>query len=550
MISSRILKRCNKPKLLAATLLLAGAIAPVSSLAELQAPEAPQAQDGYNTGSVPAVQDQWPTFLGDSSGKRFSRLTQINKDNISTLTLGWAFQTHGAAIKSTPLMVDGVLYFTVPDHVWAVDARTGARIWQYDRVVEGDHVGNRGVAFYKGRLYFGTVDAHLICLNASTGKLVWDIEVADVSFGYYISLAPQIVKDLVIVGTSGDSADVPHAIHALRWDTGKEVWQTSTTPTIGSPAAKTWSSKKQMLRGGGSVWMSGTYDPDLNLIYWGTANPHPVIAGVTREGANLFTDCILALNPDDGKIAWYFQANPHDTRDWDAVQTPILFDAPFHGTPRRLLAQASGNGYYFLLDRTTGEHLVTEPFVKGNWSKGVDAAGSPIPDPAMEAKPDGTLIKSAGFGGTDWMLPSFDPQTNKLYVTAREGYSLWYLALDKNGLPEDHQGGGSVALLSKYYTTAINYETGKVAWRRPTGQGFGFPGVLTTAGHLLFTADLDGNLLALDPDNGDALWHVRAGGLMNSSPMTYSVDGQQFVITAVDNVIYAWTLPAAASASH
>lgn len=501
------------------------------------------AQQGFNTGSVSAVDKEWPTFLGDASGKRFSDLTQIDKSNVHSLTMSWAFQAHSVTIKSTPLMVDGVLYFTVPDHVWALDARTGVQLWKYDRVVQGDHVGNRGVGYSKGRIYVGTVDAHVICLDARDGKPIWDVEVADVSFGYYISLAPQIVKDLVIVGTSGDSADVPHAIHALRLDDGKEVWKTSTTPAVGAPGSETWSDPKVMVRGGGSVWMSGTYDPDSNLIYWGTANPHPVIAGVTRKGDNLYTDCILAMNPDTGKVAWYFQANPHDTHDWDAVQTPILFDAPFHGKTRKLLAQASGNGFYFLLDRVTGEHLVTAPFVKGHWAKGVDAKGSPIPDPEMTPKQDGALIDSAGFGGTDWMLPSYDPQTRMLYVTAREGFSLWYMALDKNGMPEDHQGGGSAALLSKYFTTAIDYETGKVQWRRASGEGFGFPGVLTTAGHVLFTGDLDGNVLALDPANGDVLWHASPGGIMNSSPMTYSLDGKQYVLTGVNGVLFAWSLP-------
>jgi len=503
-------------------------------------------QAAYMTGSVPAVKEQWPTFLGDSSGKRFSALADIDQSNVGSLTLNWAFQTHSVTVKSTPLMVNGVLYFTVPDHVWAVDALTGAKVWEFSRPAQGDHVGNRGVAFYKDRIYFGTVDAHVICLDARDGKQIWDVEIADVVFGYYISLAPQIVKDMVVVGTSGDSADVPHAIHALDWNTGKEIWKTSTTPlSQGAPGSETWSDQRAMLRGGGAVWMSGTYDPDLNLIYWGTANPHPVIAGVTRKGADLFTDCILAMNADTGKVAWYFQANPHDTRDWDAVQTPILFDAPFKGRTRKLLAQASGNGYYFLLDRVTGEHLVTAEFVKGRWAKAIDARGTPVPDPDKEPKQDGTLIDSAAFGGTDWMLSSYDPQTKQVYVTAREGYSLWYMALDENGMPVDHQGGGSVALLSNYFTVAIDYETGKVSWRRPSGEGFGFPGILTTAGRLLFTGDLDGNVLALSPEDGHVLWHARPGGIMNSSPMTYEIGGKQFVITAVDSVVYAWCLPSA-----
>lgn len=501
------------------------------------------AQKDYATGSVPAVSKEWPTYHGDSSGKRFSTLTQINKDNIKSLTLGWAFQTHGVPIKSTPLMIDGILYFTVPDHVWAVDARTGAKIWEFSRPSEGDHVGNRGVAYYKGRLYFGTTDAHLICIDARNGKQIWDVEVADVKFGYYISLAPQVVKDLIVVGTSGDSADVPHAVHALRWDTGKEVWKTSSTPAPGEPGSETWPNAKVMTHGGGAMWMSGTYDPDLNLIYWGSANPHPVVAGVTREGDNLFTGSILALNADTGKMVWYYQTNPHDTHDWDSIQTPILIDGEFQGKPRKLLAQASGNGFYFLLDRATGEHLLTEPFVKGDWFKGFNAKGAPMPDPDKPNRQDGTLLGSPEFGGTDWMAPSYDPQTKLVYVTGREGYSLWFLALDDHGQPVDHQGGGSVSLIENYFTVAIDYESGKVRWKRPTGEGFGFPGILTTAGHLLFTGDLDGNILALNPLDGKVLWHSRPGGTMNSAPMTYELDGKQYVITGVDSVVYAWCLP-------
>lgn len=530
MMSSHILKHCSKLAL-AATM-----VASISGLLS--------AQQSYNTGSVPPVGKQWLTYLGDSSGKRFSALTQINRTNVGSLTLSWAFQAHSVTIKSTPLMVNGVLYFSVPDYVWAIDALTGTKIWEFSRPANGDHVGNRGVAYYKDRIYFGTTDAHVICLDARTGKEVWDVTMADVAFGYYISLAPQIVRNMVIVGTSGDSADVAHDISALDWKTGKVMWKTRTTPAApGAPGSDTWSDPKVMLRGGGSAWMSGTYDPDLNTIYWGTANSSPVIAGVTRKGANLFTDTILAMNADTGKVLWYYQTNPHDTRDWDSVQTPILFDAPFHGRMRKLLAQAAGNGYYFLLDRVTGEHLVTTEFVKGSWAKGLDADGRPAPDPNEEPKEDGTLIDSASFGGTDWMPPSYDPQTREIYVTAREGYSLWYLALDKYGLPVDHQGGGSESLISNYFTLAINYETGKVVWRRPSGEGFGFPGILTTAGHLLVTGDLDGNLLILDPENGHVLWHVRPGAIMNSAPMTYELEGRQFIVATVGSVVYAWTLP-------
>lgn len=530
MISLHIWKRCSKRHLAAAACLLL--------------PSVLLGQSDFATGTVQAAREQWTTFLGDQSGKRFSALSQINQANVKSLTLAWAFQTHAAPIKSTPLMVDGVLYFTVPDHTWAVDAKTGTKIWEYVRPSEGNHIGNRGVGYYKGRIYIGTPDAHLICLDARRGTKLWEVEVADVKFGYYISLAPQIVKDMVLVGTSGDQADVPHAVHAYNWDTGKQIWETASTPRAeGAPGSETWPDTKKMLRGGGAMWMSGTYDPDLNLVYWGSANPHPVLAGPVRKGDNLFTDTILAMDADSGKVKWFYQVNPHDTHDWDAVQTPILFDAPFKGKPRKLLAQASGNGYYFLLDRETGEHLVTAPFVNQNWSKGLNAKGAPMPDPEREPLEDGALVAAASFGGTDWMAPSYDPQTKMVYVTGREGYSFWYLALDEHGLAADHQGGGSLSLYSKYFTVAIDYATGQVKWKRESGEGYGFPGILTTAGHLLITSDLDGNVLALDPANGKALWHKRLGAGMNSGAMTYEVDGKQYLITAVDGVVFAWSLP-------
>lgn len=530
MIFSRILKRSSKC-VLAAAIFASGWTFSV-------------AQISVNTSSVSAAKDQWTTYLGDSSGKRFSTLNQINATNVKSLTLAWAFQTHARPMKSTPLMVDGVLYFTVPDLTWAVDAKTGTEIWEFSRPSEGNHIGNRGVAYSHGRIYIGTPDAHLICLDARNGKQIWEQKVADSAFGYYISLAPQAVKDLVLVGTSGDQADVKHAVHAYRGDTGVEVWQTSSTPNSKDAiGANTWPNEKTMLHGGGAMWMSGTYDPELNLVYWGSANPHPVLAGPVRKGMNLFTDTILAMDADTGEVKWYYQVNPHDTHDWDAVQTPILFDAPFHGKKRKLLAQASGNGYYFLLDRETGEHLLTSPFVQQDWAKEVNAEGQPIPDPQHEPQPDGALTASASFGGTDWMPPSLDPQTGLLYVTGREGYSFWYLALDEHGLAMDHQGGGSLGLLSNYFTIAIDYQTGKVQWKRPAGEGWGFPGILTTAGHLLFTSDLNGNVLALNPVDGKVLWHKRLGGAMNTGAMTYQVDGKQYLVTCVDSVVYAWALP-------
>ncbi len=404
-------------------------------------------------------------------------------------------------------------------------------------------MGQRGVAMYKDRIYFGTPDAHLICLNARDGKEIWNVEIADVKLGYYLSVAPLLVKNRLILGTSGDQSDIPHFIEAIDPEDGKVLWRWDTVPQPGEAGANTWPDKEALAHGGGPAWMTGTYDPDLNLVYWGTGNPHPVLAGVVRPGANLYTCSIVALNPETGKLVWYFQPSPHDTHDWDAVETPVLFDAEFQGKPRKLLAQASRNGYFFLLDRITGEHLLTSTFVKTDWASGLDSRGQPVPKPSKEPQPDGSLVAMAGEGATNWMAPSFDPETKLFYVNAAQGFMMYYLTLNANKKAAGHQGGAATSLWSKAMLVALDYQTGRIRWSKEEEEGDGHPGILTTAGHLLFTGDVAGNLLALDPENGDILWHTRAGGNLGSSPMTYELDGRQYVITGVDSVLYAWSLP-------
>ncbi|MBV9502812.1 MAG: acido-empty-quinoprotein group A [Acidobacteriaceae bacterium] len=490
----------------------------------------------------PAV-DTWASYNGDYSGRRYSTLTQINSSNVQSLGMAWAFQTHSTTLKSTPLEVNGVLYFTTPDNVWAIDARSGRSIWHYNRPSQGDHIGQRGVAMYKDRLYFGTPDAHLVCLNARDGKQIWDKEIADVHFGYYISIAPLIVKDRVIIGTSGDQADIPHFLEALDPESGKVIWRWESLPKPGASGSETWPDEEALTHGGGPTWMTGTYDPDLNLLYWGTGNPHPVLARIGRAGANLYTCSIVALNADTGKLVWYYQPSPHDMHDWDAVETPVLFDAEFEGRSRKLLAQASRNGYFFLLDRATGEHLLTAPFVQTDWAAGLDSKGQPIPNKAKEPQLDGALVNAYEEGATNWMAPSFDPETKLFYVNAQQGFTVYYLTLNANQQPEGHQGGAASPLWSKALLVAIDYRTGKVRWTREEEEGAAHPGILTTAGHLLITGDVSGNLLVLDPEDGRTLWHVNPGGLLNSSPMTYELDGRQYIVTGVDSVLYAWALP-------
>jgi acido-empty-quinoprotein group A len=488
----------------------------------------------------------WPTYNGDYSGARFSTLDQINAGNIHSLTLAWVFQTQGTAIKSTPLEVNGILYFSVPDNVWAVDARFGRTIWHYERKSEGDHIGHRGLAMYKNWLYFTTPDAHLVCLDAKDGSVRWIVELADPKLEYFSTMAPLVVHDHVIVGVSGDVTDVPGFLESIDPETGKIQWRWNTEPDPGQPGSETWPKDSDaILHGGGMTWMTGTYDAELNLLYWGTGNPNPVLAGEGRAGDNLYTCSIVALNPDTGKLAWYFQPSPHDVHDWDAVETPVLFDAEFRGQRRKLLGQASRNGFFFVLDRTNGEHLVTAPFIDQTWASGVDSRGRPIAKPEAAPSPDGALVEPGSDGSTNWMAPSFDPQTGLFYVNCRRLFSVFYNTVTGKA---EGWGGRDRNLWANTTLRALDYRTGRVVWNHELGDGESLAGILTTAGHLLLSADNSGNLLALDPTTGNTLWHLNAGGRMQASPMTYELDGRQYLIVAVQNILYAFALPASSSA--
>jgi acido-empty-quinoprotein group A len=339
--------------------------------------------------------DTWPTYNGDYSGRRFSPLTQIQTLNVRHLSLAWMYRVKIAGgamrgvgepdIKSTPLMVDGVLYFTIPDHVYALDGRTGAELWHYDWVDKGGHlIGNRGVGMYRNWLYFLAPDGWLISLDAATGKERWRKKVADEKMQYFTTGAPMVVGNHVIMGVGGDAIDVPGYLESHDPESGELQWRWNSEPAKGEPGSETWPNENAMSHGGGMTWLPGTYDPELNLLYWGTGNANPVMAGQGRAGSNLWTCSIVALNADTGKLVWYFQGSPHDTHDWDNTETPVLFDAEVDGKPRKLLAQAARNGYFFVLDRTNGANLVSKPFVDLNWSKGIDAKGQPIPDPQRE----------------------------------------------------------------------------------------------------------------------------------------------------------------------
>ncbi len=495
--------------------------------------------------------DTWPTYNGDYSGRRFSPLTQIDDSNVRSMTLAWVYRVNtgapsgpfgGPQIKATPLEVNGVLYFAIPDHAWAVDARTGRELWHYKWETKGGiHIGNRGFGMYGDWLYFETPDNYLICLNAKDGTERWHKEIADVKQEYFSTPAPVIIRNHVIVGVGGDSLDVPGYLESRDPETGDLQWRWNTTPRKGEPGAETWPNQDAMAHGGGMTWMPGTYDPELNLYYLGTGNPNPVMAGQGRKGTNLWTCSIVALNPDTGKMVWYFQASPHDTHDWDAVQTPVLVNGQINGKPRKLLAQASRNGYYFLLDRTNGKDLVSEPFIDINWSKGVDAKGEPIPDPAKEPKTDGTLVMPAAEGATNWPAPAFSPDTGLLYVNTQSSWSLYYLT-DTDERPEGY-GGRDAGLWSTSALKAIDYKTGKIKWNHEyPGRGSGMSGILTTAGNLVFTGDPGGNLVAYNAKTGAALWHSRLGVSVANGPMTYVLDGRQYLVVGAGDQLFAFTM--------
>lgn len=504
--------------------------------------------------------DTWPTYNGDYSGRRFSALNQINRNNVGELTMAWAFQADvpaGAALKSTPLVVDGIMYFTVPDHVWAIDARSGREIWHYVYPKnEGLHLGHRGVAIYKDLLYVETPDGHLVCLTAQEGRVKWNVELADVRRGYWGTMPPLVIGNHVIVGVSGDEDNIPGFLESVDPLTGQMQWKWSSIPEPGEPGANTWPGMTEPGQyGGGMTWLPGTYDPDLNLLYWGTANPTPVLQGGPRRGDNLYTCSIVALNPDTGKLVWYFQPSPHDTHDWDAVMTPMLVDSEFHGSKRKLLVQASRNGYLFVLDRINGKSLLSLPFMPINWSAGTDKSGRPMAKVDKDPSAGGTIVEPDMDGATNWMAPSLNPEAKLVYVSARQSYGLYFTSnsktpegevLSHSKQPEGF-AGEAPSLWSHSTLKALDLETGKAVWEHDLGPGIDNAGVLSTSGGIVFTADNSGNLIALDAKTGKTLWHANAGGIVTSSPMTYELDGRQYIVIGADHVLYAWVVPEGAT---
>src|SRR3954471_10656575 len=488
--------------------------------------------------------DGWPSYNGDYTGRRYSTLSKITTDNVKHLSLAWSYRLSvpGAGpIKGTPLMVNGIIYLTAPDHVWAVDARTGRELWHWEnKAIGGIQIGNRGVGIKGDYLYVETRDCNLVSLTIKDGKERWRKNLCNLDQYYYASVASIIVGNHVICGVSGDDLDVPGYIESHNAETGEMEWRWYVVPQkADDPGIESWPNLEAAQHGGGMTWQPVTYDPELNLIYVTTGNPQPVIAYSNRAGANLFTASIVALNPDTGKMAWYFQSSPHDTHDWDSTQTPVLFDGDINGQPRKLLAQAARNGHFFVLDRATGKALISSEYVKTNWALGYDSKGQPKPNPAKHPQFDGALVSPDQGGATNWPPPSFSPQSGLLYVSAARAFSVYYLYApfeNPQGWGGTDRGGYSESMIQ-----AIDYKTGKVKWSHKWEANIR-SGLLSTAGNLLFAGGPSTDIVALNATTGDALWHARLGSAVSNGPSTYMLDGTQYLIVGAGDTLWAFAM--------
>lgn len=486
----------------------------------------------------------WLHYGGQYHSQRHSLLTQVNAGNVKTLVPQWIFPVPGASrLESVPIVVDGVMYVSQPNEVYALDGRTGRPIWEYRHTPALRKGPNRGVAVYGNKVYVGTPDAHLVALDARTGSMIWKAKLAEAKDGYWAPAAPVVAKGKVIMGIAPGDHGLNGFLDAYHAETGERLWRWESIPKPGEPGHETWAGDSWKT-GGGDTWLSGSYDPELNLLYWGIGNPAPDFDGDVRKGDNLYTECMVALDADTGKLKWYFQFTPHDVHDWDAVEIPILIDSDWKGKARKLLLQANRNGFYYVLDRVTGEFLHGTPFVnKLNWAKGLDAKGRPIRVPGIIPTPQGTKTCPATAGATNWMSPAFNPDTGLFYLVALEGCGINYKSRDT------FRPGGFPFMATGYiesqddqwqaYVRALDAKTGKLVWEhQQIGARHYGAGVLSTAGGVLFAGDDKGLFIALDAKTGKPLWHFNLGMRISGSPMAYEFQGKQYVaLTAGSNVV-------------
>jgi PQQ-dependent dehydrogenase (methanol/ethanol family) len=526
----------------------------VRDLSKTGEPDPPGGLSFERIRNAQAETQNWLTYWGDYRGHHFSPLKQINPVNLGRLRVQWARQMPGKSVlEATPLVVDRTMYVSgSPGQVFALDAKSGLEIWKYERrqkVLNPYQTNpfNRGVAVMGNRIFFGTLDAAVVALDARTGRVLWETQVADTLQGYTITAAPLAIRDKVIVGVAGGEFGIRGFLDAYDAATGKRLWRFYTVPGPGEFGNDTWKGDSWK-RGSGATWLTGSYDPDLNLLYWGVGNPGPDMNGEVRQGDNLFTCSAIALDAETGKLKWYYQFTPGDTHDWDANEALVLADRVIDGKNRKLIMQADRNGMFYVLDRTDGKFLFAKPYVKQTWNRGFQADGRPILEPGWQASPEGAVVFPTGVGGSNWQNPSYDPNRSWLYVVARDhgqGYRSAPVVFEEGrqyigGAP--FPAGDAAGGASQNFVLAIDTMTGEVRWRFPIVRGSFGAGVLATGGGIVFAATASGDLLAFDSGSGKPLWFFQTGATIASSPMSYSVDGKQFVAIAAGNVLYSFEL--------
>jgi len=511
--------------------------------------------------------DNWLTYSGTYFSQRYSTLAQITPANVKSLQMRWALQVKSLEkFEATPLVVDGRMYLTqAPNDVLALDAVSGRVFWQYShepspkaRLCCG--IVNRGLAILGDTLFMGTIDGHLIAIDAHNGKPVWNVNVngADPATGYSITVAPLVVKDKVIIGAAGGEYGIRGFIAAFDAATGKEAWRFYTIPGPGEPGHETWAGESWK-HGGASVWVTGSYDPDLNLTYWGVGNPGPDYNGDERAGDNLYSDSVVALDADTGKLKWHFQFTPHDVFDYDSVQIPVLADFSWQGSARKVMLWANRNGFFYVLDRTTGEFLLGKPFERVTWATGLDAKGRPILAPAAAPTAEGKLIYPGVQGATNWFSPSFSPRTGMFYVSTWVDYASTFTKYEVGYEPGQRYTGGTprsavpgVRNVGTINTRreedgsgavrAIDPQTGDRRWEFKLTD-VSDSGILTTSTDLLFVGSRDGSFYALNARTGQQLWRAAVGGQVVAGPISYRVNGTQYIAIAAGNTMFSFSLP-------
>jgi alcohol dehydrogenase (cytochrome c) len=517
------------------------------SLAAQQAPAQVTSQD-LRDGLKDA--SRWLTYSGDYTNQRHSPLTQITPENAHKLTAQWAFQTDTLGkFEATPLVVDGIIYITGPlDTGWALDARTGRQLWRYRRELPRDLIAccglvNRGYGVLGDRLFKTTLDAHVVAYSMKTGAVIWDTVMENYRSGYSATAAPLVVKDKVIVGMAGAEYGVRGFIDAYDAQTGKRSWRFFTTAGPEDAGHGTWrgTDPKAWEKGGGSTWASGAYDPELNLVYWGTGNAGPDYDGSAREGDNLYTASIVALDADTGRLRWHYQFTPHDVWDWDSTQNPVLADLTLGGQPRKVVMFANRNGFFYLLDRATGQLIRGKPFIETSWAKEIQANGRPMLLPNSIPSEEGTRVCPDQSGGTNWMPPSFDKSLGLLFVTARESCGIFFTWKDDFN-PGDSFRGGAVQRVGdpRSALRAIDVASGERRWDFPYASQ-SWAGVLSTASGLVF-AGSSGNFMAFDARTGKHLWHFQTGSALYAGAITYMVDDRQYVLLPSGTTLTAFAL--------